>query len=213
MPWVRFDDQFPVHRKVDSLPDPAFRLHVEAIFWCARNLTDGFVPEGDLDAVTARKVRRPTGFVALLIGRRIWHQADEACPSQQCPAPVDNGHVGWIIHDYWQYQPTREKVLADRENKVRAGRKGGLKSGQSRRSNATRSKREAKPKQGASRLVKHPNPFPSKEGKGEGRGAASSAAAPPPHQGCRRCDGYGWIEQPDGTEARCTSPIFEAGTA
>lgn len=58
MPWVRFDDQFPIHRKVDGLSDAAYRLHTSAIFWCARNLTDGFVSEEDLDGVTAR-VRTP----------------------------------------------------------------------------------------------------------------------------------------------------------
>ena len=42
---LRFDDQFPIHRKVSGLSDAAFRLHVEAIFWCDRNLTDGFIRE------------------------------------------------------------------------------------------------------------------------------------------------------------------------
>lgn len=37
MTWVRFDDQFPISRKVSGLPDKAFRLHFSAIFWCARN--------------------------------------------------------------------------------------------------------------------------------------------------------------------------------
>jgi hypothetical protein len=33
MTWVRFDDQFPIHRKMTGLSDAAFRLHVLAIFW------------------------------------------------------------------------------------------------------------------------------------------------------------------------------------
>jgi hypothetical protein len=112
MPWVRFDDQFPIHRKVDGLSDAAYRLHTSAIFWSARNLTDGFVSEEDLDGVTAR-VRTPSRFAAECVKRGVWHHAGQACPSEKCPAPVDND--GWVIHDYWEYQPSKAQVVADRE--------------------------------------------------------------------------------------------------
>ena len=100
MPWVRFDDTFPVHRKVDGLSDAAFRLHVSAIFWCARNLTDGVVPEEDLDLVTAR-VRTPARFAAELVRRGLWDKRDQG---------------GWIIHDYLDFQPSKDKVLAERRS-------------------------------------------------------------------------------------------------
>ena len=116
MPWVRFDDQYPIHRKVDGLSDAAFRLHTSAIFWSARNLTDGFVSEEDLGGVTAR-VRTPARFAAECVRRGVWHGACEPCDSEKCPGPVDNpaGSDGWIIHDYWQYQPRKEQVLRDRD--------------------------------------------------------------------------------------------------
>lgn len=113
MPWVRFDDQFPIHRKVDGLSDAAYRLHTSAIFWCARNLTDGFVSEDDLDGVTAR-VRTPARFASECVKRDTWHEAGTACPSLKCP-PAPDGETGWVIHDYWAYQPTKAQVLADRE--------------------------------------------------------------------------------------------------
>ena len=113
MPWVRFDDQFPIHRKVDGLSDAAYRLHTSAIFWCARNLTDGFVPEEDLDGVTAR-VRTPARFAAECVKRGVWHDARHPCPSRNCPGPVDND--GWVIHDYWDYQFTKEQVIHNRES-------------------------------------------------------------------------------------------------
>jgi hypothetical protein len=112
MPWVRFDDQFPIHRKVDGLSDAAYRLHTSAIFWCARNLTDGFVSEDDLDGVTAR-VRTPARFASECVKRGTWHEARFDCPSPKCAAPVDAD--GWVIHDYMEYQPSREQVLADRK--------------------------------------------------------------------------------------------------
>lgn len=133
MPWVRFDDQFAIHRKVDGLTDTAFRLHVAAIFWCARNLTDGFVPEEDLDLVCAR-IRAPERFAAECVNRRAWHKADDGCASDLCTAPVDNG-PGWVIHDYLDYQPSRETVLKTRSERAGSGRKGGIASGKTRRSN------------------------------------------------------------------------------
>jgi hypothetical protein len=121
MPWVFFDDQFPIHRKVTRLSDAAFRLHVSAIFWCARNLTDGVVPEEDLDDVSAQ-VRTPTRFVPELLKRKLWHEPGEACPSEMCPAP---SLEGWVIHDYLDVQPSKEKVArrrkdnADRQRRYR----------------------------------------------------------------------------------------------
>jgi hypothetical protein len=104
MPWVRFDDQFPIHRKVEGLSDAAFRLHISAIFWCARNLTDGLVPVEDIDSATPRKMRRPGKFIAELVGRGLWIEVDD----------------GWQIHDYLDFQPSREKV--ERERKAKAER-------------------------------------------------------------------------------------------
>jgi len=116
MPWVRFDDQFPIHRKVDGLSDAAYRLHTSAIFWSARNLTDGFVSEEDLDGVSAR-VRKPARFAAECVKRDTWHDARTPCPSEKCPAPVDGD--GWVIHDYWEYQPKKAQVIRDREAAAR----------------------------------------------------------------------------------------------
>lgn len=116
MPWVRLDDHFPHHRKVRGLSDPAFRLHIEALCWCASNLTDGFVPASDLLDVAS--ARRPLKFVPELVVRRSWHLADELCDSKKCPAhptrrPDEVGD-GWLIHDYFEYQPTKAKVLKER---------------------------------------------------------------------------------------------------
>jgi hypothetical protein len=106
MPWVRFDDTFPINRKVDGLSDAAFRLHVSAIFWCARNLTDGFVPEDDLELVCAR-VRTPARFAAQLVDRQLWHERPG----------------GWQIKDYLEFQPSKEKVLEEREKSAERQRK------------------------------------------------------------------------------------------
>lgn len=111
MPFVFFDDQFPISRKVAGLSDAAFRLHVSAFFWCARNLTDGHVPAEDLDDVCAR-VRTPERFVAELVKRGLWHEAGHGCESEDCP---DIAGDGWVIHDYFERQPTKQEVLEKRK--------------------------------------------------------------------------------------------------
>jgi hypothetical protein len=168
MPWVRFDDQFPIHRKVDGMSDAAYRLHTSAIFWSARNLTDGFVSREDLDGVTAR-VRTPARFAAECVRRGVWHLAGQDCPSLKCPAPVDK--PGWVIHDYWVYQPTKEQVVKEREAaakrqaKWRAARNG---AGQPR--NAVSN--------GVSNAVSSPSP-PRPERKRGGQAAPASSRASP----------------------------------
>ena len=118
MPWVRFDDQFPIHRKVAGLSDRAFRLHSEAIFWCARNLTDGFIAEDEL-ANIAPRIRGKMKLTDEYVEKKLWHHARDACTSEKCPAPQDTARPGWIIHDYWEYQPSSEQVRREREANAR----------------------------------------------------------------------------------------------
>ena len=187
MPWVRFDDQYPIHRKIAKLSDPAFRLHVAAIAWCARNLTDGIVPLDELDDVCAQ-VRAPERFATELADRKVgvWHPADYDCPSRHCAAPAhdeDGKPVeGWVIHDYLEYQPSRSKVLHVRAVRKVAGEQGGKRSGESRRSTskAAGSKREAKPKQVGSGLVE-PRTRSSLREEGTGGAPLRGGGAPPSH--------------------------------
>lgn len=97
MPWVKLDDRFPSHRKVALLPDRAFRLHVSAICWCAENLTDGRIAERELPLVA--KVRSIKATAKQLEDAGLWDRTDD----------------GWAIHDYLDYNPSREQVLAERK--------------------------------------------------------------------------------------------------
>lgn len=99
MPWVRFDDRFPMHRKVRRLSDSAFRLHVSAIHWASEHLTDGHIPNGELDLVSDS--RSPRKAVGELERAGLWD-------------PVDDG---WLIHDFLEYQPSASKVRAERDAK------------------------------------------------------------------------------------------------
>lgn len=107
MTWVRFDDQFPIHRKIAPLDDATYRLLSEAVFWCSRNHTDGRIAAEELSTLSPRATKPR---VANLVRRGSWHEAGFECPSDKCPQP---GADGWVIHDYLEYQPTKEKVKAE----------------------------------------------------------------------------------------------------
>jgi hypothetical protein len=127
MPWVRKEDTYPRHRKIRRLTDAQYRMHDEAIHWSAEHLTDGHVPADELDDVTV--VKNPRRHVPTLIQRGLWHAAGHDCP--RCLQPTDP--KGWVIHDYLEYNPSRLEVMAERERKREAGRRGGLASAAVRR--------------------------------------------------------------------------------
>ncbi len=101
MPWVRLDDRFPSHRKVRLLSDPAFRLYVSAVCWSAENLTDGVIGTKELRLVS--DVRSAPKRAQELVDHGLWDVIDG---------------VGWRIHDYLEYNPSAEKVRADRKAKT-----------------------------------------------------------------------------------------------
>lgn len=104
MSWVKIDDQFTQHPKVHRLSDKAFRVHMDALCYCARFLTDGHVP-----ASYVTGVRKP---VLAELTRDLWK-------------PVQDGYV---IHDFLDYNPSRKQVEEMKTAKARAGRIGGRRS-------------------------------------------------------------------------------------
>ena len=101
MTWVRLDDNFPDHPKVEALSDAAFRLHVTAMCYSARLLTDGFV-----SASRARRLCEQPDAEALI---------DELVAS----GCWDATERGYVIHDFTEYNPTAEQVKRDREENAR----------------------------------------------------------------------------------------------
>lgn len=108
MVWFKVDDQLAVHLKAVAAGNAAMGLWVRAGSWCAAQLTDGFVPASMVPALGGSDVDASD-----LADAGLWH--------------ADKG--GWRFHDWEQYQPTREQVLAERSaavermRTVRANRK------------------------------------------------------------------------------------------
>jgi len=107
MPWIRLDDQFPDHPKVIAAGPLAAWLYVCGIGYCNRLLTDGFIPSGQV-----RKLADLDGageLAARLVAAGLWDEAEG----------------GYRIHDYLEYQPSKERALETREARAEAGRRGG----------------------------------------------------------------------------------------
>ncbi len=105
MPWLKIDDVFTEHPKVLSLSDAAFRVHVHALCYCVRLKTDGVVTQAAL-----RSLRGTPSLAKQLVDASCWELHDE----------------GWLVHDFLEYNPSREQLEAERERKQEAGRRGGL---------------------------------------------------------------------------------------
>lgn len=103
MTWARIDDHFPEHPKVVGISDRAFRVHIAALCYAARYLTDGHIPKAVPSALGAR-----TRDIAELVGAALWEPNGDS----------------YVIHDYLDYNPSRAAVEAERARKATAGAKG-----------------------------------------------------------------------------------------
>lgn len=101
--WARFDDQFPDHPKIEPLSDAAYRLHTTAVIGqCSRFLTDGYVNRNAFHRLSSRWPNAEE-LANELVEAGLWELCDD----------------GWRIHDYLDWNPSRDKVLEDR-SKARA---------------------------------------------------------------------------------------------
>lgn len=106
MPWtVNLDEHYPIHRKVARLSDPAFRLHVSAICWTSRNHTDGAFTPADLPHIAPGMRRLQSAVTELL---------DAGLLTETPP-------LGWVLHDYLEWQPSSYTRRALDEQKSASG--------------------------------------------------------------------------------------------
>lgn len=99
MPWARMEDGYLGNRKLAGLSTAAICLDLAGIIYSARELRDGLLSNGDVQAI------------ASLIHMRRWPPyADELLHAGRWEATAD----GYVIHDYLDYQPSRQQVLEER---------------------------------------------------------------------------------------------------
>lgn len=105
MPWVRLDDGFPEHRKALAAGNDACWLFVAALCYAGRNLTDGFIPDAQVDRLTGQRGARKLADRLVEVGL------------------LDAVDGGFQIHDYSDYQPTKEQVTKTRTGTAERVRK------------------------------------------------------------------------------------------
>lgn len=112
MSWFKVDDTAHTHPKLRGAGTAAIGLWTLGGSYAAQYLTDGRVHAPFVKANgTAPQIKK-------LVAAGLWHPANHACP--RCPQP-DNGD--YQIHDYLIYNPTRVKVMAERERAAEKKRK------------------------------------------------------------------------------------------
>lgn len=101
MVWFKVDDSFWSHPKVLPLSSDAVALWVRAGAYCAQQLTDGHV------SMQALRMLADRDAAVELTNAGLWDLADG----------------GFQFHDWAEYQPTREHVLAERAKATERKRK------------------------------------------------------------------------------------------
>ena len=144
MTWVRIDENFAQHPKVAKAGPLGIALHVAALCYCNRHLTDGFVPKQIACTLL--------DFSGL--GMRMWDGemvggGRDAEWSMVVDDLVDAGlwrptEGGWFIHDYLDYQPSKQQVQRLKEVRSKTGRRGGQASAE-QRSTKVEANSQAKP--------------------------------------------------------------------
>lgn len=131
MSWVKLDDQFPYHRKAIAAGLEGRALYVTALCYSAHQLTDGFIPDAVLSVLGALSgVPDVKQTASKLLDVCLWHACDG----------------GYQIHDYHDYNPTKDDVMTTREARREAGSIGGARSSEAKR----QAKAKQTPKQNSS---------------------------------------------------------------
>lgn len=105
MPWGRLDDGVNDNPKFTNISDSAFRLWVCGLVYCQKHLTDGFIPEDEVQYLKVRAKARPPLVAELLasqptIGKGpLWHRVDG----------------GYRMHDYFDWNDDAATIRAKRK--------------------------------------------------------------------------------------------------
>lgn len=113
MGWVKLDDTFTDHPKVEMAGDNAAWLYVAGLLYAYRADTDGFIPNGRVPKLT--NLKGPKRLAQRLVDVKLWEVADD----------------GYVIHDYLDHQQS----AADREEQRAANADRLRKHREKRRSN------------------------------------------------------------------------------
>ena len=160
MAWFKVDDTLPMNMKVRSCSLEAIGLWTLAGAWASQQLTGGFIPKQMLQALALGMLQGASDFAS-----RTDEIAQELASSGLWIAHTD----GYQFHDWEEYQPDAISTKETRRKRQEAGRIGGLRSGEARRSK-TEANASSKSKQ-----TLEPRPVPSRPNKKQAKDAGEPA--------------------------------------
>ena len=110
MSWAKLDDQYADHPKIVQVGPLGMALHVAMICYCARFLTDGFVPAG----IAARLISLDGIFIIDSNGVSNGVTHKQLTNELTKVGLLDAVNGGYMVHDYLLYNPPAEQVKAER---------------------------------------------------------------------------------------------------
>lgn len=110
MSWLRIDDGFAEHPKIQSVSERARWMHIVALCYSARNLNDGILTAQAVKVVAAIVDKPCRAATNELVRAGLWLKLP---------------HGGYQIKDYLEWNPDAETVKRLRKERQEAGRKGG----------------------------------------------------------------------------------------
>lgn len=172
MVWFKVDDSAHSHPKMLTISLAAVGLWTAAGSWSGNHLTDGFIP----DAVLPTLCRGDEALASELLAVGLWTRSEGGFRFHEWNRDSDGT----------ERNPTAEEVKRKRSARADAGRRGGIASGNARRSNKTGSKDEANASAGASRSVEPPTRPDPTQYEEEADASSSGTAAPRSKKGTKR---------------------------
>lgn len=144
--YVTLHDGMPDHPKIVDAGDMAGWLYVCGLAYCSRQLTDGRIPKRMVPRLVGLPDVEALASALLRVG--LWHASGHDCTRCQ-PAEADE----YVVHDYDLHQKTADEVAELKEKRAAAGRKGGVRSGATRRAASKTTRNEANSEANASALA------------------------------------------------------------
>lgn len=110
MPWAKIDDRFYLNPKVMRAGLEGRALYIAGLVHAAGGLTDGIIAQDVITRLAVlADVTDVTGATERLVALNLWEETEG----------------GYLIHDYLEYNPTREHMQQVRQVRADAGRLGG----------------------------------------------------------------------------------------
>lgn len=142
MSWIKLDDRFADHPKIVEAGPEAAWLFICGLCYCARYLTDGLIPKAQVRKLA--DIEDVKQSVTKLLSTCLWENAEDS----------------YRVHDYLDYNLSREQALELSRKRTEAGSRGGRPSQKKQNETKLVSKTKANVKQNESKTKAVPVPVP-----------------------------------------------------